>query len=349
LNDRFANVNGGSKRGYWLKDNNAKFNNLQIQNAALASSNTVSFGPFIGANDAADSVQILNVYNAGNQVPSNKGTAPPTASDFTVTVARPSNGQIAVTSATFFSHASTNNRLLAVWGGVGGVVDISLAHDVATFTIADNTKTSYTFSYAVGNKYGAGTAKCTIQISGTAGTPRPATATPRPATTKPATPKPATSSAATPKPATTKPATPKPATAKPATPKPATSSPSGTYPPSSAADHISAGSGLNSDSSPNYLQSNDKRFRFTVTTDGNLLVQQNGVTLWSIGAHPNAGPYRLNMQTDGNLVLYNGSWSPIWATGTGGSGNQLNLQPDGNLVMYSNTGSPLWASNTGGH
>ncbi|MBK8972131.1 MAG: hypothetical protein IPM37_12445 [Hahellaceae bacterium] len=57
------------------------------------------------------------------------------------------------------------------------------------------------------------------------------------------------------------------------------------------------------------------------------------------------GRYRLSMQTDGNLVIYNPN-APIWASGTYRSdANTLVMQTDGNLVMYG-AGGPRWASNT---
>lgn len=58
------------------------------------------------------------------------------------------------------------------------------------------------------------------------------------------------------------------------------------------------------------------------------------------------GTYQLDMQSDGNLVLYNVEKKAVWASGTSGSGNWLALQTDGNLVIYSSTNQALWASNT---
>jgi hypothetical protein len=53
----------------------------------------------------------------------------------------------------------------------------------------------------------------------------------------------------------------------------------------------------------------------------------------------------LNMQTDGNLVLYNASSQYVWATFTNScsSNCELALQDDGNLVLYYNYTSPLWS------
>ena len=70
------------------------------------------------------------------------------------------------------------------------------------------------------------------------------------------------------------------------------------------------------------------------------------------------GSYYLQMQDDGNLVIYQGSGPSdshgvIWSSGT--NGNQDNyyvgLQPDGNFVMYRGTGpsdshGAIWQTNT---
>ena len=52
----------------------------------------------------------------------------------------------------------------------------------------------------------------------------------------------------------------------------------------------------------------------------------------------------ITMQTDGNVVLRNGS-GVLWATRTSGSGTRLVQQGDGNLVVYRSDGRPVW--NTG--
>lgn len=66
---------------------------------------------------------------------------------------------------------------------------------------------------------------------------------------------------------------------------------------------------------------------------------------------------RLDMQPDGNLVMYAlgcGPASPtcpyaMWALGTWGQpGNHLVMQTDGNLVVYSRAGKAVWATGTWG-
>lgn len=66
------------------------------------------------------------------------------------------------------------------------------------------------------------------------------------------------------------------------------------------------------------------------------------------------GWYRLWMQTDGNLVIYNKANRVIWNTNTAGtSAHYAYFQADGNLVLYDNSsanggvGNPIWKSNNG--
>ncbi|BAY93818.1 MULTISPECIES: CAP domain-containing protein [unclassified Tolypothrix] len=57
--------------------------------------------------------------------------------------------------------------------------------------------------------------------------------------------------------------------------------------------------------------------------------------------------HRFIMQSDGNVVLYNGNSQPLWATNTWGiQPRELIMQTDGNLVLYDSSGSPKWASDT---
>ena len=64
-------------------------------------------------------------------------------------------------------------------------------------------------------------------------------------------------------------------------------------------------------------------------------------------ASPN-GTYRLTMQSDGNVVEYDGS-SVVWASGTNPTGATALMQGDGNFVIKNSTGDPLWASDTSGN
>jgi hypothetical protein len=62
------------------------------------------------------------------------------------------------------------------------------------------------------------------------------------------------------------------------------------------------------------------------------------------------GGRKLVMQTDCNLVLYQG-FTPLWSTDTVGGGRQCQaiMQSDGNFVVYNENHTALWASNTVGY
>ena len=52
----------------------------------------------------------------------------------------------------------------------------------------------------------------------------------------------------------------------------------------------------------------------------------------------------VQMQSDGNLVLYDSSSRALWSTNTSGnSGAFFNAQNDGNIVVYSSSNAPLWS------
>ena len=71
------------------------------------------------------------------------------------------------------------------------------------------------------------------------------------------------------------------------------------------------------------------------------------MSLWSPGSFYNFNGIVV-MQSDGNLVVYDGAGSaPVWSTNTAGHpGAALAIQNDGNLVIYDVDGTVLWASNT---
>ena len=96
----------------------------------------------------------------------------------------------------------------------------------------------------------------------------------------------------------------------------------------------------------------------SVSTDGTCTTTHapdklNNGDLLPNGESITSDIYKLIMQTDNNLVLYNGDKIP-WATatttqtqpGTPYSKASLYMQPDGNLVMYDDSGTPLWATGT---
>jgi hypothetical protein len=61
------------------------------------------------------------------------------------------------------------------------------------------------------------------------------------------------------------------------------------------------------------------------------------------------GNVHLIYQLDGNFVLYNHNWTPLWATNTFVSPGWVVMQGDGNLAIYGSNGAPVWSASTEGH
>ena len=96
------------------------------------------------------------------------------------------------------------------------------------------------------------------------------------------------------------------------------------------------------------IASCDGRFLLTMQSDGNLVLYEGRAALWATGTNGRGAAYATT-QGDGNLVLYDASHRPVWASHTSGhSGAYLVVQNDGNVVIYQGH-SPLWTSNTPGH
>jgi hypothetical protein len=99
------------------------------------------------------------------------------------------------------------------------------------------------------------------------------------------------------------------------------------------------------------LSSTSGRFHLTMQSDGNLVIYDGRSPIWATGTWnlpTTTRPTHADMQTDGNLVLYNNTNQPAWATNTAGTYTNpyLELQDDGNLVIYHNGRTPIWASGT---
>ena len=85
-------------------------------------------------------------------------------------------------------------------------------------------------------------------------------------------------------------------------------------------------------------------------------VYTNQVSDTCIGDCPNymvnsTNTCSVNMQDDGNLVIYNSLGEAVWASGTNGKGKppyHYAMQDDGNFVIYDSNNNAIWASNTQG-
>lgn len=63
--------------------------------------------------------------------------------------------------------------------------------------------------------------------------------------------------------------------------------------------------------------------------------------------HSANGLFHLSFQGDGNLVLYDQGWWPLWESGTAGMpAGVAAMQGDGNFVIYTPDGMPIWDSSS---
>lgn len=87
-----------------------------------------------------------------------------------------------------------------------------------------------------------------------------------------------------------------------------------------------------------------RRFRVTMQADGNLVVYDaNNVAQWASGTYL-PGSY-LRVQPDGNVVVYDSEDNfPQWTSAVYSPGASLVMQDDGNLVLYSTSGVAQWDS-----
>lgn len=83
----------------------------------------------------------------------------------------------------------------------------------------------------------------------------------------------------------------------------------------------------------------------TMERGGTLVLRnKSGKAIWKSGPHQ-SGVY-CEFQTDGNLVIYAGQRTPVWAAKTDGHPNAtLVLQADANMVIYDGH-TAIWATNT---
>ena len=108
-------------------------------------------------------------------------------------------------------------------------------------------------------------------------------------------------------------------------------------------DRLASGAQLQRDQ---ILRSSNARYRLILQGDGNLVLydEQTNLPLWATNTSAGSAA-TLVMQTDGNLVLYDGSGVPRFASNTSATANRgasLLLQNDGNLVLYAADGRPIW-------
>ena len=83
--------------------------------------------------------------------------------------------------------------------------------------------------------------------------------------------------------------------------------------------------------------------KLVMQTDGNLvLYSSTGTPLWSTGTSGRINYFNTNKLSSGQIILSNQNII------SNDLKINLTLQTDGNLVLYSSTGTPLWSTGTSG-
>jgi hypothetical protein len=94
----------------------------------------------------------------------------------------------------------------------------------------------------------------------------------------------------------------------------------------------------------------DGRYRIAMQVDGNLVLydDQENRPIWATNTSGTDG-YVVIFQTDGNIVLYDRFKRPLWASNTQGKGGTLvAIQDDGNVVLYNASAQAVWSTGTAG-
>jgi len=95
-----------------------------------------------------------------------------------------------------------------------------------------------------------------------------------------------------------------------------------------------------------FLRSRNWLYTLNMQPDGNLVMYGPAGQVWQSGTIGNPGAF-VTMQNAGNLVVYRGDGVPLWAQPTTYyAGSRLVMQDDRNLVIYAPNGVAVWASNT---
>jgi hypothetical protein len=92
------------------------------------------------------------------------------------------------------------------------------------------------------------------------------------------------------------------------------------------------------------LVSADGRFRVDMQSDGNFVIYNEvGNYVWSTQTS-GSGAIAASMEADGQFCLYDMYAENVWSTYTYQAGSFLKMQNDGNLVMYNPQGHPVYSS-----
>ncbi|HEY6492377.1 MAG TPA: protein kinase [Trebonia sp.] len=93
------------------------------------------------------------------------------------------------------------------------------------------------------------------------------------------------------------------------------------------------------------LTSCNGEYKLGMQSDGNLVLYNGSGAVWNSGTDDAVAA---DMQGDGNFVLYNSAGTGVWDTGTNPNGAYLVVDNSGYLAVDSASGSVLWKSTVNG-
>lgn len=94
------------------------------------------------------------------------------------------------------------------------------------------------------------------------------------------------------------------------------------------------------------LQSPNGRYKLTMQGDGNVVMFDGNTRMWNTGTYGNPGAH-LDAQSDGNVVVYSAAGTPLTHTSTWGTRipGSFQVNDDGNVVFYTaDWSSMIWVS-----
>jgi hypothetical protein len=95
-----------------------------------------------------------------------------------------------------------------------------------------------------------------------------------------------------------------------------------------------------------YMLSNDGRFKLVYQMDGNLVLYWGTSAMWSSGSAGTV-PGSMTFNSGGTIYVSDAAGTTRYGSGSyPGAGSRLDMQNDGNLVVYRANGTSAWASNT---
>jgi hypothetical protein len=89
-------------------------------------------------------------------------------------------------------------------------------------------------------------------------------------------------------------------------------------------------------------------YMLTYQSDGNIVVYQGSTVVWAGNCWSTCNNWGAagvaRMQGDGNFIVFNSSGDMVWMSATVSSGAFLALRDDGQIAIYATNGNRLWSS-----